>query len=90
MAELAYPEDLNDALREILGMPNFQTGPIARAFRAAGHDIAPKMEAEQAFVMHWLIKLALEHGENWRDLAAADLDQAQHAASLEVKGTENE
>jgi hypothetical protein len=67
-----YPADLTPALRDVLGMM-FETGPIAHGFRAAGHDIPNKVEAEQAFVLHWLIKLALEHGDGWRKIAGDQL-----------------
>jgi len=68
-----WPERLTPELGEVLGMMVFETCPIAHAFRAAGRDIAPKTEAEQAFVLHWLIGVALEHGANWRAAAGQRL-----------------
>ena len=47
-------------LREVLGLMPPATGPIARDFRAAGEDIPSKPDAEQAFVLNWLIGLAYE------------------------------
>lgn len=73
MAE--YPEKLTDALRDVLGLMVFTTGPIAHAMRAAGENIPEKAEAEQAFVLHWLIGLALKHGTGWRPIAGAHLDE---------------
>ena len=58
----AYPDDLSADLAFILGMPNFQCAPIAHALRAGGAEIATRSEAEQAYVMHWFIKLAIDPG----------------------------
>jgi hypothetical protein len=69
----AYPKEMTTELREVLGLMPLATGPIARDFRAAGDDIPSKPEAEQAFVLHWLIGLALRHGPAWRSIAAAEI-----------------
>jgi hypothetical protein len=68
-----FPEQLTPDLREVLGMMIMQTCPIAHGFQAAGYDIPKKTEAEQAFVLHWLVGLALKHGEAWRKAAADEL-----------------
>lgn len=73
--QLIYPEELTPALAEVLGLMIFKTGPIAHGFRAAGHNIKPKVEAEQAFVLHWLIKLALRHGDGWQPIAGEQLGE---------------
>ncbi len=73
MAE--YPKEITPALREVLGMMCFELAPIAHGFRAAGHEIESKAEAEQAFMLHWLIPFALEHGANWRKAAAVELEK---------------
>lgn len=66
-AGLIFPRELTPEILEVLGKPNFETVPIARAFREAGRaDIAPRFENEQAFVLHWLVSLVLEHGSDWR------------------------
>lgn len=69
-----YPKEMTPELREILGMMIFNSGPLAHAFRAAGYDIKPRAEDEQAFILHWLIGLALEHGAEWKRHAADALD----------------
>ncbi|WP_289298252.1 hypothetical protein [uncultured Reyranella sp.] len=62
---------LNPDLVEILGMPNFRAGPIAHLFVAAGEEkIEPAAETEQAFVLHWLLGLYLEHGSDWKPIAS--------------------
>ena len=74
MTAKIYPQEMTPELAEVLGMMVFQSGPIAHAFRDAGHAIPNKCEAEQAFVLHWLIGLALEHGEDWQKRAGETLD----------------
>jgi hypothetical protein len=68
----AWPFELNDDLRFVLGRPNFWCAPFAHAFRKAGHAIPTNAEEEQAFVLHWLTGLVLKHGENWREVAQAE------------------
>jgi hypothetical protein len=70
-----WPTSITPELQEILGMPNFRCSPIAHAFRANGEAIPPKSEAEQAFVLFWLVGLALEHGPDWRGAAAAKIEE---------------
>jgi hypothetical protein len=83
---LVFPTDLTGPIREVLGLPIFQTGPIAHGFRAAGHDIPPKVEAEQAFVLHRLLLLALKHGSEWRKFAADDIaDMVEKAKAAEAR-----
>lgn len=83
MAE--YPEQMTPALREVLGLMCFTTGPIAEGFREAGENIAAKIEDEQAFVLHWLIGLALRHGDAWRSIAAARINEVI-ARAREIRG----
>lgn len=76
MDDLTYPRELTPDLSEILGMMVFNSGPIAHAFRDAGRaDIKRKCEAEQAFVLHWLLTLCLEHGALWRRHAGETLQE---------------
>lgn len=51
---------------EALSFLSFNTGPIAHLFRAAGHDIPRKIEAEQAFVLRWMLKLVHQHKAAWK------------------------
>lgn len=73
---LPYPDEMSQELRDILGMMLMETTPLAHSFRAAGAQIPHKVEAEQAYIMHWLIKLVLTHGRHWRMYAADDIQQA--------------
>jgi predicted RNase H-like nuclease (RuvC/YqgF family) len=70
---MTYPEELTPDLREVLGWTCFQCGPIAHAMRAAGMDINPKAEDEQAHALHWMVKLVLKHGAEWRAAGAEDI-----------------
>lgn len=65
MSQLIYPVDAPPELLHALGLMIFQTAPIARVFRAAGHDVPAKVEAEQAFILHRLVKHVLESGPLW-------------------------
>lgn len=71
-----YPAKVTPALFDVLGLPNFRTGPIADVFRAAGADIRTKCEDEQAFVLDRFLRLAIEHGDGWREAAEADIKAA--------------
>lgn len=66
-----YPTELTPALREVLGKPNFWCAPLANWLRQTGQEIESRAEAEQAAVLHWLIPIALEHGDNWREVSNA-------------------
>jgi hypothetical protein len=74
---LPYPTEPTDALLEVLGLMLYTTTPIAHALRAAGTDIPKRCEEEQAYVLHWLIQLALQHGAEWRARAWRSIDEMQ-------------
>lgn len=81
-----YPPVMTKALGEVLGMMVFELSPIAHGFRSAGFQIEPKVEIEQAFVLHWLIQVALEHGDGWRKVAGARLAEViEQAKAREIK-----
>ena len=75
MAEepLIFPQPITPAVAEVLKMMLWDTGPIAHAFRAAGYDIQPRAEDEQAFALAWLLPFAIKHGGNWRQEAAKEI-----------------
>lgn len=58
--------EFTDDVQWILGRPNFWCGPIAHQLVKLGHKIAPKAEAEQAYVLHWLLGLHEKHGDRFR------------------------
>ena len=89
MADLIFPRELTPELLEVLGMVNFQTGPMAHAFRDAGRaEIRRKCEDEQAFVLHWLVTLVLEHGADWRRHAGEVLQEVIAEAKVKRAATE--
>lgn len=57
--------ELNEQTRKILGRPNFWCGSIAPLLRKLGHIIPNKAEEEQAAVIHWMLCLYEQHGDNW-------------------------
>ena len=71
---LIYPEEMSDAIRDVLGRPNFACIQIADLLRASGVEIPSKAEAEQAAVIHFLLKFVLRHGDAWADTAARELE----------------
>ena len=64
-----------DAVFEALTKMNFQTGPVAHLFRDEGAEIRRKCEDEQAYVLRWLLQLALKHGAEWPKAAAEEVQQ---------------
>lgn len=76
-----YPDEMTDDITWILGRPNFACAPIAHALRTAGDmRIETRGEAEQAHVIHWLLKMALDHPEDWRKRVGDRLDAIAKAA----------
>lgn len=76
-----FPLKLTPELLHVLGIPNFQAGPMAHAFRDAGlAEIRRKSEDEQAFILHWLTTLVLEHGVDWQRQAGEALRPVIEAA----------
>jgi hypothetical protein len=73
----AWPAKIDGDLAEILGMAEHATGPIARLLRATGAEIGRQLEAEHAFVMHWMLGLWFEHGPGWRLAAGEAIRDAQ-------------
>lgn len=80
---LPYPTEPTDALLEVLGLMLYTTTPIAHALRTAGTDIPKRCEEEQAYVLHWLIQLALQHGADWRARAGKSLDELRAASQAD-------
>jgi hypothetical protein len=70
---------MDDALLEILGRPNFLCAGLAECLRADGYEIPRKSECEQATVIHWMLKLYLNHGANWRNEANNELARIKAA-----------
>ena len=85
MAE--YPEKITPELEYALGLMVWNTGKIAAVLRSGGEEITRKAEAEQAYVLHWLIGLCLEHGDKWNEAFLArlkEIDDQRKAAGLEL------
>lgn len=83
-----YPEIMTPAIADALSTMLWQSGRIAYIYRVAGHDILTKAEAEQAFVLDRHIRLAIEHGDDWRQKAAEEIREIRE---LVIKqGTTNQ
>ena len=76
---LHFPKTLTEPVREVLSLMIWKTTPIANALRAAGRQIARKVEDEQAVALHWLLGFALEHGADWQKHAAIALREITQA-----------
>lgn len=70
---IQFPDTLTPELDEILGTMIMDTTRIAHLFRETGEKIPEKTEREHAFVVFWMLRLALEHGPEWRKVAAKEL-----------------
>jgi hypothetical protein len=75
----AWPTELDagSILAVMLGRPNFWCGPWAHRYQAAGFAIPRKAEAEQAFIIHRIIRFYISHGEGWADAMSAELEQLE-------------
>lgn len=67
--------DLNDDTKAILGKPNFTCANIAKILRASGEEIKERSEDEQAHTIYFLLKMYVEHGEEWRTKANEHLKE---------------
>lgn len=76
-----WPEEMTPDLAAILGRMCFQCIRICHVFRAAGRKIETRAEAEQAFVLHWLLGLWFKHGARWREVGEAELAAARALAT---------
>lgn len=68
-----YPDHVPTPLAEVLGMPPYALHFWWKALRDVGVDVPRKYEGEVAAALHFLVPFAIEHGEEWRDRAIAEL-----------------
>lgn len=86
-----FPLTLTPELLHVLGMPNFRSTPMAHAFRESGRvEIARRLENEQAFVLHWLTTLVLEHGADWRRVAGETMQPVIQEAKAAIAAKDAE
>ena len=79
----AFPA-MTPELEKILGTMCFQTISLSQVLRACGQAIAPRAEAEQAAVLHWMLSLWFVHGDGWNKAAAREVERIR--ATNAVKG----
>ena len=75
---------MTDELMGILGRPNFTCIQLAGLMRETGTEIVKRAEAEQATIIHRLLLIWIEHGEDGYQAAAESyfkglFDQAKAA-----------
>ena len=75
--------ELTEELRWILGQPNFTCIHTANALRRLGYKINPKVEEEQAAVIHWCLCLYLKHGDSWREEGVKILESSRRQSGAE-------
>lgn len=75
MKDLIWPRQLvpGSAVHDILQTMLWRSGSIAARLRIVGHTIPTKAEEEQAYVLHWMLCLALEDPEGWWPAAQGQL-----------------
>ena len=83
---LIFPAELGDPLTspvaQVLGMQigkPWNLSAIAHAFRDNGVPLPHKAEAEYAYVLHWLLTLAIRHPDDWRRRAGERLTELRPA-----------
>ena len=84
MVERQYPDKITPELKEVLSLMLWKTGEIAHILRAGGIDIPRKAEEEQCAVLHWLITLAIDYGDDWKQKFGDRMD----AIMVKAKGGE--
>jgi hypothetical protein len=85
---LSYPTEPTEALLEVLGLMLYTPRPSRMPCAPPGTDIPKRCEEEQAYVLHWLIQLALQHGVNWRARSGKSLDDLLAATRRADLGTD--
>lgn len=67
----------SDHVDNILHLMPWETGEMARLFRASGTEIDSTTRDEQVYVFRWLLSLAAEHGDLWPSYAQRRIDAAK-------------
>lgn len=69
-------DQINRSLREVLALPLSETLRAGLALRDAGYAVPPASADIHAYVLHWLLAIAAEHGASWREVATGELVRA--------------
>lgn len=81
---LVLPDALTPAMRDALSLMLWETGPLAHMFRANGAEIKTKAEDEQAYVLLWALRLAIQHGDDWRKVASNEISSITAALKKDL------
>lgn len=82
---MVLPPEMTPAIKDALGTPNFQAGPLAHALRGAGVPIENRYEGEQAHVLFMFLKAAITHGDQWRQEISRQIAVILDGAKAEGK-----
>lgn len=86
------PKELTQDVNNVLGYPSFSFISAAEVYRKLGFEIPRKAEEEQAFFLHKLLILALEHGSKFLEVFHAETQAMLNAQmppkTEQVKGCE--
>lgn len=64
---------LTDSLREVLGTPVHTMIPLVRLLQSQDPTVKHRYEDEQAALLHWMLTLWFQHGDDWRAAAAEEI-----------------
>lgn len=70
-----YPELMTESIEQVLSQMCFEFIHLANLWRETGDEIPRRAESEQAYFLHWSLKLALDHGANWRRKGAEEIER---------------
>ena len=84
---------MTDPVRQVLSQMCFEFIALANLWRDTGTAIGRRAEEEQAFFLHWMLGLALQHGDEWRKKVAEEVERriakARAVLAPETEGKEN-
>ncbi|MEO1619301.1 MAG: hypothetical protein AAFV88_25935 [Planctomycetota bacterium] len=73
--DLVIPSVMDLELDWILSRSIVWCAGVAEVLRRDGHDIARNAESEQSSVIHWLLLLRANHGDDWQNQMKFERDR---------------
>jgi hypothetical protein len=80
---IVLPPEMTPAIKDALSIMLWVSGSLCQAYRKVGFDIPTKAEDEQAFVLWRTLRLAVLHGDKWREAAQQELNDLRSRAPAE-------
>ncbi|MDO8778881.1 MAG: hypothetical protein Q7K57_61215 [Burkholderiaceae bacterium] len=81
---------LTDSLREVLGTPVHTMVPLVRLLQLLDPTVKHRYEDEQAALLHWMLTLWFQHGDDWRAAAGVEVGRMREAAALKLQQAEGQ